>query len=611
VVATFGCGRCGGEPAVAELVAAAGDVTADDAVAPVAFAPAAVGRRFVIGEAVRTGVGATADLTMVGGASLHVDPESVVRFSRTAESTRLDVEEGSTVVENTTTAPIEIETVFGTAHLEGSTRARIGPDEARFVVMVGHATVEREGEGALDVEVGQAVDVSGLVSAGVSALAPTPPPSAPPAPPPAPMRSVAVHGEGATVRAPDSDAFVSLPGGDREVVEGSVLRGAAGTSLDIATADGSVHVEGEAEVALVPGGAARLAHGSFRAEGGDRSRIELPGGVLVLSGGERASSAEVELARDGGGTVTVRRGQATHETSAGTTALAAPDSLTLGARGAASDSVADEVPAPSAGGGALSVAAGDSVVVHDPSAPTAIRFEPPAGCGEASWRFTGPGAPRAQSSSAPIVVAIRPGIVRYAVRCAGASEQRGSVRVDRDAGRAQLPRTAPRTVVDADGRPYNVLYQTLLPEILFRWPRASGHGPYEVEVRRGGSTRTVHTATPSYTFDSGAIGEGASTLTFRASDGAVSPPTTVRIQFDNATPVASLRAPAPGADLAGTVHVEGTAAEGASVSVDGAAVPVGDGGRFSADVAVGEGACLAVRIAVPARGTHYYVRCGR
>lgn len=623
-MALIGCDRCG-PSAIAELVAATGDVSADDASEPLDFAPAAVGRRFVVGDAVRTSTLATADLALAGGGSLHVDPESIVRFSRSAEIPRLEVEAGTTTIEASATAPLEIETVFGTTRLDAATSARLGPgraDGVRFEIVFGHATLEpADGGERIEVAVGESVDGSGGVPRLAVAVAPPRETGASDVVAPAveatPTRTIEVGGADGSVRAPGSAEFVPLEVGSREVPEGAVVRGAAETMLHFPTSDGSVRVAGASEVRLAPG-SLELVQGSAEAEGGAATRIELPGGVLVLAGAAGSSSARVEVRADGSGSVAVLAGSARHEAGGSTVTLAAPDTLDLAPGGASAatgdDAAADGATAGASAGadGPASVicAAGESIVVHDPSGGARLRFEAASDCGEASWRFEGRGHPPNATSSSPVVVSLRPGTVRYRVECSGGGEASGSVRVDRDSGRAVVPRTAPRTVVDADGRPYSVLYQSLLPEIVLRWPRAPAGGHYEIEVHRGGATRRVSTSSPTHTFASGELSEGTHTLTFRASDGSSSPATSVRIRFDNATPVATIRSPIPSDPLGAMTRVEGIAAEGASVSVGGVAIPVLDGGRFEGDVPVPAGGCISIRVAAPGRGVHHHVRCG-
>ncbi len=615
VLWTGGCSRCASDGAVAELTAAQGAVEADDAAEPISFSATEVGRRFGIGEAVRTGVDATADLGLAGGGSLHVDPGSVVRFARTAGAPRLEVESGSTTLEAPDDAPIEVETVFGIAHLEARSRTRIGPGAERFEVVVGHATLER-GEESVVLDMGAAVDVLGrrVALASVDAV--------PDAEVDSPAtRTVEVRGSGAHVRPQGVSVYTPLAEGRSEVAEGSLLRADVGTTIEIATPDGHVRMDGDAEVELARTGT-RASHGRFDVAGGASTRLEVPGGTIVLSG-PGVSSAHVELSRGGSGTVTVRSGEVIHETTTGAHTLHASGSLELASGGivrevheVASPTLEDEPPsdtvAPIPSGpelhAAVTLGAGESVAVHDPNAPTGVRIEPPAGCDAPVWRIDGRTQPSLGSPA--LVASFRAGAHRYQLRCASGTTRRGTVRVDRDRGQAAMPRTAPRTVVDADGRPYSVLYQSLLPEIVLRWPRAPGAGPYEIEVQHGSATRRVRSPTASHTFASGEIGDGTTTLVFLSSDGSRSPPTTLRIRFDNATPIASIRAPAVGGVLVGTMHVEGAVAPGASVSVSGVEVEVDQSARFSGDVAIPEVGCISIRVALAGRGVHHYVRCG-
>ena len=251
--------------------------------------------------------------------------------------------------------------------------------------------------------------------------------------------------------------------------------------------------------------------------------------------------------------------------------------------------------------------AGESAIVHDPSAPTRLRIEAPATCGTATWRIDARAHPA--SSDGALALELRAGAHRYELRCSSGVRERGDVRVDRDRGIAAMPRTAPRTIVDTDGRPYSVLYQTLLPEILVRWPHAPASGPFALEVQHAGATRTLASPNASHQFASGDFVEGTHTLAFRAADGSRSPPTTLTIHFDNATPIASIRAPAIGVALVGTAHVEGTVAEGAHVSVAGTPIPIDHAERFASDVPVPADGCIAIRVALAGRSVHYYVRC--
>jgi hypothetical protein len=595
----LGCSSCEADHAVAELAALTGDVQADDVLEPVAFTPAVVGRRFVVGEAVRTGEGATAELTLAGGGTLHVDPDSIVRFARDASAAgRLDVEQGSTTIEAADT-PIEVETVFGVAHLDARSTTRIGPSSSRFEVVVGHATLERASGAPLSLDEGAAVDGTGDE---VPALAATPPAPAPEIV----SRTIEVRGAGAHVRSAGGTSFAPLASGSARVEVGSTLRTGVDTIIDVATSDGRIRMQPGSEMELTAT-AARASSGRFDVEGAGETRLEVPGGAIVLSGDEGRSGASVDLEAGDDAIVVVRSGRVIHERASGSEVLRpAPEIATADVADAPTPDTAPQAEERSA---PVVLQAGESVVVHDPGAPTAVRIEASADCADAEWRLDHH-AQRDASLRSALVRVLRPGSHPYELRCAAGARERGTVRVDRDRGVASMPHTAPRTVVDADGRPYSVLYQSLLPEILLRWPRATAAGPYEIEVTRGGSSRRVTSSTTSHTFASGEIAEGTTTFVFRARDGSRSPPTPVRIQFDNATPVASIRAPAPGVALADTVHVEGAVAEGATVSVSGTSLSVDHSARFEGDVPVPSNGCLAIRVALRGRGIHYYVRCG-
>jgi hypothetical protein len=116
------------------------------------------------------------------------------------------------------------------------------------------------------------------------------------------------------------------------------------------------------------------------------------------------------------------------------------------------------------------------------------------------------------------------------------------------------------------------------------------------------------------TLPSGAVREGSYKFWFDT-DGTQnrSPETTVQIAFDNAAPAAEIQQPAEGQPSAATVHVAGVAAEGSTVTVGGTAVPMDPQSRFDGDVpgpAAGDRS-IAIRIAHPAHGIHYYLRMFR
>jgi hypothetical protein len=259
----------------------------------------------------------------------------------------------------------------------------------------------------------------------------------------------------------------------------------------------------------------------------------------------------------------------------------------------------------------LALTAGESVTVHDTAPPVAIRIDPPGGCGGiVTVTLTSSGRGTRFEGRGNVIVSVPAGRARYAVRCASASpadhERTGVITVRRDDGSLRLESVPPRNVFDADGRRYDVLYQNALPIVTFRWAQA-GAGPYQVEVVSGARTRTLTASSSSHVFESGALRDGEHRLVFVAGSRR-SPPTTVRVRFDNAAPTAHIREPR-GAVSRGSVHVSGMAIDGATVSVGAAQLPLDGDNRFEGDLSTpADLDALAIRFAHPRSGVHYYLR---
>lgn len=256
----------------------------------------------------------------------------------------------------------------------------------------------------------------------------------------------------------------------------------------------------------------------------------------------------------------------------------------------------------------LLLSAGGSVTIHAPTLPVRIGVSAPACEGQSVLRA---GRRRALAVDGEAHLALPPGRHRWILTCAGNEVSRGSARVLRDGGTRRMPRIPPRNVIDADGRPYRVLYQNQLPSVLVRWAGAQGSPPYRLTLQRpGGSAITRSAATPRFEFRSGQVPEGTHSIQVRSASGDTSPTTRLTIRFDNAAPTASVSSPAnrsfaPG----GTVTVSGTAAPGWQVRVGGQELPLGDQYRFSGEVAAPVNRdSLVLQLVHPRRGTHYYLR---
>jgi hypothetical protein len=254
--------------------------------------------------------------------------------------------------------------------------------------------------------------------------------------------------------------------------------------------------------------------------------------------------------------------------------------------------------------------AGESLIVHDPHPPTVVGF---AGSRCAGLTVLQLGAKKRETiGNGRVTGAFPPGAQRYSLRCDGDTTPfgEGIVTVVPDSGSRRLASGAPTNRIDADGRRYTILYQSLLPKVSVRWPNPPSAGPFSLFVRSQGKGQKQFSApAPSYSLAGGSLAEGTHELWFGAG-AEQSRKTTVVVQFDNAAPTASISAPAErGFAAGGAVTVAGMALPGWAVSVAGRELAQDGQQRFSAEVAApADASSLAIRFAHPQRGVHYYLR---
>jgi hypothetical protein len=477
------------EQVVATLERGSGQVQRDGHASVGTWVPAANGATFVIGDGVRTGVQATADLRLFGKSQLSLEPKTMLRFlSRPSDPkrARLELEMGQVTV-STDDEGLELETEFGAAQVDAHGRVRLVREAAgtRLEVLIGSAEIVREPE------------------------------------------------------------RLRLNAGD-------TVQGRAGQPLQ--------------ELKLAP------------------SSAPAASAPPVASAPTAADERDGAPPEDGG---------------------AAP-----GLAYARGPALVD-----------LVIGAGEAIVVHDPRPPTAIGVATGGRCPERAIVAVDPGRPRVKETLGDTTVGIElgPGSHRYVLHCLDASGAKGpkvaegSVSVIADAGSRQIAKTAPLTSLDADGRNYTVLYQSLLPKIAMRWPSAPAASSYSLSLNSPSGSKVLTLKSASTAFASGALGEGEHRFAFEGG-GARSRTTSVTIRFDNAAPTATIASPADGSFAAGSsVTVSGTALPGWSVSVAGSSLNQDAQNRFSEQVTAPAGLrSLAVRFTQPQRGVHYYLRrCAR
>ena len=627
-----GCSDCScGDDTLAKLVDFDGTVHRDYAASVDTWVGAEMGTGFLVGDGVRTGTNATAKLELSDGSKVRLDGETVVRFLATVpgDTQGLDVEMGQALLEAGDDA-LRLRTALGLAIIESGSRVRLSADGAglHYLVEVGNAQIESS-EGMTSLAEGQSIAIA-IGGAIIEDEPEETPDAGPPEPPDAgepdagpPDRAgegavtANVLSRGIRARGPDESRFVNLEVGEVALSPGTTLRlpNRARMSLVRGEERGTIGGAGEFEI-LAETALVRAVRGHVTIEAGERDvAIEVPGGIITTRArSDGGSASDVQIAA--GSRVNVRRGIVEIRHESGVEVLRAGETANMSRAGRL------EVGGRGPEQAIFSARAGESFSVRDPRPPTAIGFRFGDACpGAGVIELMRGSRPRATSrGEGHANLLLPPGNHRYRLRCVGAdgieseTAAQGTVRVMRHAGTSPLPATPPDTMVDTDGRNYTVLYQNRLPSITVRWPRAPEGQSYSLRISSGGTTRSVRTTSARHALPSGELGEGTHLLQFQAGSGERrSQETRLDIRFDNAANTASVREPADGAFAAGEqVRVSGIALPGWSVSVGGTELPLDGQRRFSGTVSASPGETgIAIRLAHPGRGVHYYVRRAR
>lgn len=573
------------------------------------WARASVGDRFARGQAVRTGARSTALLDLGADAGLRLSENTTVRFAsgpRSRSRLGISVEAGQAVVE-AGADELWIDTELGAVRLDRGAHVRLSDDgdRLRIEAVTGNVMLDPPEGPDVNLSAGQSVE-----QPASTAGAPDPGDGEPGAagmpPDEAPAGSIAVHlrAGSATLREPGRTSFEPLAPGRSAVGAGSLLRLPAGALVSVRRGGEEASVAGPAELVVGPSPAVllRASQGSPAAVATTSDvRLEVPGGSIVLHrGGTRARvsiGGEATQIVPESGAVGVH-GQRDVEVAAGEIASLRRDG-TIEVTGAAT------------GPADLAIVAGESPVIHDDNARTAVRIrfgEPCPGLGTIELPGRRRGAPAAGAGNA--VVTLGQGVWQYRVRCGDAREvlASGAITIRRDTGSRPVAKRIAHSVIEADGRTYAVLYQNLLPSITIRWsdpPRGAGFALHVQPAHGGG--RTVRTASASHTFGSGELAEGRYTFWFESGGGIRSSRSSLRIGFDNASPTATIRA-VEGAP-SGLLRVAGIVEEGWTASAGGAPLPLDGQQRFTADLApAADERAVAIRLTKEGRGVHYYLR---
>ncbi|MBN2528346.1 MAG: FecR domain-containing protein [Deltaproteobacteria bacterium] len=263
----------------------------------------------------------------------------------------------------------------------------------------------------------------------------------------------------------------------------------------------------------------------------------------------------------------------------------------------------------------FAIAAGERIYIHAMHAPVAVEFRFGDLCADAGYVKVAKKKIRG-SGTGSVILNLPLKAHSYEVRCVENGDlsrvkKRGRITVLMDKGKLNLSNKAPTTNVDADGRDYNVMYQSKLPRVVMKWPDAPKASAYKLYLTGSSGTKTISLKSPQYRFSSGALKEGAYKFKFTVSStGKRSRTSSLKIRFDNATPKAVLKSPGDKSYASGaSVEVSGIALPGWNASVYGKDIPMDEQHRFSGSAKhSGNYLSLPVKLTHALRGTHYFLR---
>ena len=592
------------DKAVARLESTAG--TVERASAPsAAWEPAAVGDRFMMNSAVRTGAASKARLRVGRGGFLDLEQNALVRFvsdPRENKPSDLRVEAGAVQIETG-----DEQVTVGGVRIDPRGRARLAASEdgVQIEVAVGQVVLE-DGD---TVGAGESVVVK-IGGAIVEEIGARPvPQDAAVAIDAAPVEEVVEGGTQVTVtgrpaRYRSKTGWQPLPVGEHRLDDGTRINTPKGSTVTIARDGALAAFGGGTEVALTSAenpATIALVRGAvtLTADTGKASAALAGGSVVIESGVLRATMVK------GGTEIEARSGDATIRSTIAEETLQEGDTATLAGDGKIT--FQNRAPARVV----FSFAAGESPTIHDIRAPTPVRVRWGAACGGGRLEVAKDGKFRRilarAGGRAGGNALLAPGAYAYRVKCENGKLVRGSVRVVKDSGRKPLPKAAPRTLVEPDGREYVVSYQNLLPEFTLLWRDAPPRSSYQFVIQpASGAAKRIKSPTPRLSLKSGELVEGSYKFWVEIPEtGGRSDEARIVVDFDNAAATASLAKVVAKGDK---VAVKGAVIDGTTVSAADAPIALDRHGRFDAELAprAGEDG-VAIRIAHPKLGIHYYV----
>lgn len=610
------CEKCSSDVAMATLSARQGVVDRDTAKKVEDWFAADVGATFAVGDGVRTGPKSGAQLTLDDGSILALEEGTLIRFlDRPPGSSEqaLDLQLGNASIEASEKGSV-LRTLFGQATLAGGTKVQLARSDKgmQFQIEVGSATLEGADGKKLEVEAGQTIEISlgGAIMEPLEEEQPEPTTEEPADEAPTGPVLAIVRGNSVKLKGPGSQEFSQVAAGEASLEMGSTLQVGSGSGVTLTRGDDKAELAAGGTYIVGGGGQfVQAESGTMEITSEGNVAIRVPGGVIITESG---SSTITALGKKGtrveskSGSVTLQGKTNETLTSGEQGILSLEGDISVEGRGLSYADVETRV--------------GENLVIHDPRPPTAVRFSFGGECDKGVIRLQGskrsvPADDYARGEKSAALL-LGPGATSYSLHCVDEQGKEGPAKVTskitilQDAGSRPVPKSAPFTAVEVNGRAYTVLYQNLLPQVSLTWSKApEGVASFKLHVSGPGGTRTYSTSGNRYTFGSGGLGEGTHRVYFEGG-GRVSRQTAITILFDNATPTASLSTPTQLSEKpGGEITLAGTALPGWNVEVDGQSIGQDAGSRFSVKTKVPEnGRPVSVRLTHPTRGTHIYLR---
>jgi hypothetical protein len=606
---------CGGkkDPPIAELVKADGPVDREP-VGKVQWSGAPVGTKFFIGDAARTADGG-AQLTLAGAATITMQPHTILRFGGTSAAAQIGVELGAIDLSGSGTYGLDVGSVK-LAQSGGSIRITAqGQGQSSIELLAGTADLVQD-SGTTALAVGQIVALGVgtvkvvTVDAGVADAAD--------APVDAMVTSedaqIEVTGKHAEIQGPGESKWTPLAAGSATLAKGTKLRLGAQTTAKLVANSTTLDLGNNSRLTVTADLIFGMELGEAKATvpPNQAGKVGVPGGMVELKGTANSPAvAKIDVGPHGDAKVTMMRGTGKLDGAPGTSL-----DMTLGetATVAKAGQIHPLEAIPTFFDFAIGV--GESFTIHDPKGATALKF-----------RFDGkcPGGgvievdKNAQFRTAKLSggkesanMMVGGGSWAYRLRCGdgeGPAVASGRVGVLRDDGRRPLTPKPGKNPIDADGRNYTISYQSLIPiiEVHYR----GGGSSFKLHLATGGAEETFESTNGIVELPGNKLKEATYTYYFDHDGVKQDKISTLKITFDQTAPQVYIEQPVNGAPFGVEVEVKGAVLPGWSAKVDAFEVPIDKNTRrFNAKVPPPEGQALAIRLAHPQRGVHFYLRRG-